>query len=69
MNDIAKIKSANAIKNGTILVGTSWTGNYSTRDTYVQNIPAINTIENKYDDRFDDPSYYYGIGTSTVVGG
>jgi hypothetical protein len=68
MNDIAKIKSANAIKNGTILVGTSLTGNYSTRDTYVQNTPAINTIENKYDDRFDDPSYYYGVGNATVVG-
>jgi hypothetical protein len=68
MNDIAKIKSANVIKNGTILVGTSWTGNYSTRDTYVQNTPTISAIENKYDDRFDDPSYYYGTGNATIVG-
>lgn len=68
MNDIAKIKSANVIKNGTILVGTSQTGNYSTINTYVKNTPTINTIENKYDNRFDDPGYYYGMGNSTIVG-
>lgn len=68
-NDIQKAVSSNPIKNGTMLVGTSLTGNYSTKDTYVNNNPAISAIQAKYDNRFDDPSYYYGIGTSTVVGG
>ena len=67
-NDIQKAVSANPVKNGTMLVGTSSTGTYSTRDTYVKNTPTMNTIENKYDNRFDDPSYYYGMGNSTIVG-
>lgn len=68
MNDIQKAVSANPIKNGTMLVGTSLTGAYSTRDTYVKNTPTMNTIEAKYDNRFDDPGYYYGMGNSTIVG-
>jgi hypothetical protein len=29
---------------------------------YVKNTPIIADIQNKYDNRFDDPSYYYGTG-------
>lgn len=36
---------------------------------YVQEYPTITDIQDKYDNRFDDPSYYYGIGNDTVVGG
>jgi|APGre2960657373_1045057.scaffolds.fasta_scaffold07341_6 hypothetical protein len=67
-NDIAKAVSANPIKNCTTIVSCSRTGEYSTLDTYVQNTPAIEDIEDKYDNRFDDPSYYYGIGNNEVLG-
>lgn len=68
-NDITKAISANPIKNGTLLVSCSSTGEYSLSNNYVKNTPTITDIESKYDDRFDDPSYYYGIGNSTIVGG
>jgi hypothetical protein len=58
-NDIAEAISANEIKNGTIVVTTTKTGQTSKIDTYVKNTPAITDIEDKYDERFDDPSYYY----------
>lgn len=61
-NDINKAISANPIKNGTLLVSCTKTGEYSTLETYVKNSPTITDIENKYDNRFDDPSYYYGGG-------
>jgi hypothetical protein len=67
-NDINKIVSANPIKNGTVLVSCTRTGEYSTLDTNVKNTPAIADIQNKYDARFDDPSYYYGLGNSNVIG-
>jgi hypothetical protein len=68
-NDIQKSISANPIKNGTVLVSCTFTGEYSNSDTSVKNTPAIGDIEDKYDNRFDDPSYYYGIGNATLVGG
>ena len=70
-NDIVKAKSANDIKNGTIVVGCKPTG-FSDKDilnTYVLNTPTLNDIQSKFDARFDDPSYYYGIGNDIVVGG
>lgn len=63
-NDIQKAISANPIKNGTSLVSCTLTGEYSTLETYVKNTPLISDIENKYDNRFDDPSYYYGYSAS-----
>ena len=68
-NDITKAISSNELKNGTTIVTCSRTGNYSLLNTYVKNTPSLTDIENKFDNRFDDPSYYYGIGNSTVVGG
>ena len=68
-NDINKAISANPLKNGTTLASCSMTGEYSVLNTYVKNTPSINDIESKYDNRFDDPAYYYGIGNETVVGG
>jgi hypothetical protein len=61
-NDIAKIKSAEAIKNGTITVSIKKTGSTEKDflNTYVSNLPIISDIESKYDLKFDDPSYYYG---------
>lgn len=70
-NDITKAISANSIKNGTTIVGCKVTGftNKDLLNSSVKNTPTINDIQAKYDDRFDDPSYYYGVGNATVVGG
>ena len=69
MNDIQKAVSANPVKNGTMLVGTSWTGNYSVKDTYVKTTPTMSTIEAKYDDRFYNGIFVQLVGNQTVVGG
>lgn len=68
MADIAKAKSANEIKNGTMVVSCGKTGfpqsGTIVYNKYVKTIPTLNSIENKFIDRFDDPSYYYGNGIS-----
>lgn len=61
-------------KNGTIVVSCLPTGRYKTNDCAVCNPtafdgPSDTLVETKLQDRFDDPSYYYGIGSSTLVGG
>lgn len=56
-NDIQVARSA-VIKNGTAVVYADKLGNTKTLDTYVSNKPAIADIEAKYDERFDDPTYY-----------
>ncbi len=69
-NDIQKSVTSNVIKNGTIVVSTcAKNGNTQTIDSYVSNKPTISDIESKYDNRFDDPSYYFGIGDDTLIGG
>lgn len=70
-NDINKAIDSNEIKNGTVVVGCLVTGFDSNNllNTSVKNTPTITDIQAKYDARFDDPSYYYGIGNDTVVGG
>lgn len=60
--DIQKAVSGQAIKNGTLLVSCTNTGEFSTINTYVKNTPVIGDIQSKFDNRFDDPSYYYGSG-------
>jgi len=57
-NDIQAAVSGVVVKNGTVVVSTTVTGEYSTLDTYVKNSPTISDIENKYDNRFDDITYY-----------
>lgn len=66
-NDITKAINANQLKNGTSVVSCTSTGQYSKLDSYVKNTPALSSIEAKFDNRFDDPSYYYG--SSGVNGG
>lgn len=65
--DIQAAKSANPVKNGTAVVTTTFTGKYSTLDTYVLNTPTIASIESKYDNRFDDITYYT-IGSGNIIG-
>jgi len=57
-NDIQASITSNPVKNGTVVVSTTFTGEYSTLDTVVKNSPTISDIENKYDNRFDDITYY-----------
>ena len=61
--DVAKGISANDIKNGTLVVSCTFTGEYGVYNRYVKNTPALSAIDSKYDNRFDDPSYYYGSST------
>ena len=68
-NDINKAISANEIKNGTTVVTTTATGEYSTIDTYAQNTPTISDIEDKYDNRFYNGIFVQLVGNQTVVGG
>jgi hypothetical protein len=60
-NDIqVAVSGTTNVKNGTIVVSTTKTGNYSKIDTYASNLPTMATIQAKFDNRFDDPRYYYG---------
>jgi hypothetical protein len=70
-NDIALIKQNIAINDKRAVCSTMPTGETAkrlVRSNYPVNL-TINNIESKFDNRFDDPSYYYGIGNSTVIGG
>ena len=64
MADIDKANSSNEIKNGTMVVSCGRTGfplsGTIVYNNYAQTIPTLNSIKNKYNERFDDPSYYYG---------
>lgn len=61
-NDIDLAIDSNPIKNGSLVYGCSKTGIFQTKDNYVSNKPTLVEIQNKYDNRFDDPSYYHGGG-------
>jgi hypothetical protein len=56
--DIELIDTNNPIKNGTIVTTCSFAGNFNTMNTYVNNKPVITDIESKYDELFDDVTYY-----------
>jgi hypothetical protein len=56
--DIQAAISGSPVKNGSAVVTTTFTGEYSVLNTYVTNTPTIGNIENQYDNRFDDIVYY-----------
>jgi hypothetical protein len=63
--DIIAIQSGVPINNNSAICSALPTGGYS-RLIVRPNYPVDLTIENiqeKFTDRFDDPSYYYGDGT------
>jgi len=65
MSDINAIVSGIAINNKKAICSTLPTG-FSAKLFIRPNQPkdlTIENIENKFKDRFDDPSYYYGDGT------
>lgn len=70
-NDITLAISGVSINNKNAVCSTLPTGETAKR-LVRENYPADLTIENiesKFDNRFDDPSYYYGVGNSTIIGG
>lgn len=65
-NDIVLSKSGEAIKNGTVVLATSpFTNSFQYQNSNVYNKPVIGDIEDKYDNRFDDITYYT-IGSGTL---
>jgi len=56
--DIVLANTNNPIKNGTTVTTCSFAGNFNTMNTYVNNKPVITDIESKYDELFDDITYY-----------
>lgn len=63
--DITSAQSGNSvIKNGTSVVTCSNTGEYSVLNTYVSNTPDINTIDDKFGNRF-----YNGVFVNVVASG
>ncbi len=63
--DIQAAISGNPVKNGTTIVTTTFTGEYSTIDTYVKNSPTITDLENKYDNRFYNGIFVEIVGSGT----
>jgi len=61
--DITKSKTSEPIKNGTLVISVQKTGQYKTNDVTVLNTPTIETISNKYGNRF-----YNGILVELVGG-
>jgi hypothetical protein len=70
-NDIIKAIDANPIKHGTLVLPCKPTGlsNKDVDNSYVINTPYLVDIESKYQNRFDNPSYYHGGGIGSVDGG
>jgi hypothetical protein len=60
--EIRLMRSGQPIVHGSCVVSCTPVGEYSTLKTNVVNTPTIAEIQEKYDDRFDNPGYYYGGG-------
>ena len=65
-NDITLANSGEAIKHGTVVIAPSpFTNSFQYQNVNVYNKPVISDIEAKYDNRFDDITYYT-IGSGTL---
>lgn len=63
-NDIQNASSSSSIiKNGTVVIGCQVTGEYSTLNNSVSNLPVIGDIEAKYDNRFYNGTFVTIIGS------
>lgn len=67
--DMKLIKNSRPIHNGSVIVTCSRTGLYSAIEEEALTIPPMSILESKYENRFDDPSYYFGGGGGNVDGG
>jgi len=56
--DIQLANNNNPIKNGTSVTTCSFTGTYSTISIYSNNKPSVEDIQYKYDELFDEITYY-----------
>jgi hypothetical protein len=68
-NDITVAISGIAINNKRAICSTLPTGETAkllVRPNYPVNL-TIENIQDKFNERFDDPSYYYGMGNNTVI--
>jgi hypothetical protein len=59
--DIQAAISGNAVKNGSLIVSTTFTGQRSVNNLYTKNSPTINSISTKYGNKF-----YNGIAVQIV---
>ena len=62
--DIIKARDTQPINDKSAIVTTSTTGTFSKLLGLPETYLTIGIIENKYDNRFDNPSYYFGGGLS-----
>ena len=60
----SKAISSKATKNGSVITTTSVTANYVSDQSRAVSGVSENTLETKYDNSFDDPTYYGGGGLS-----
>lgn len=67
--DITKAISSNLIKNGTVIVSSTFTGQYGLNNNYVINTPTIEEISSKYGNRFYNGIFVQLISNQTIVGG
>jgi hypothetical protein len=67
--DITKAISSNLIKNGTVVVSSTFTGQYGLNNNYVINTPTIEQISSKYGNRFYNGIFVQLVGDQTLVGG
>jgi hypothetical protein len=66
-NDISVALDGQPVKNGSLVVSTTVTGEYSVNDLSVKNTPTMNDIEDKYDNRFYN-GIFVNITGSGILG-
>ena len=67
--DIKKAINSNPIKNGSCVGGTTFTGKSNIYNEYVNNSPDIDTIKEKYGNRFYNGLFIQFTDGTTIVGG
>lgn len=66
--DIQAAISGNAVKNGSLIVSTTFTGQHSVNDLYTKNYPSINNIYNKYGNKFYNGIFVELTSSSGIIG-
>lgn len=66
--DISYAVSGQPVKNGTVVTTTTFAGEYSVNNYYVKNTPTINSIDDKYGNRFYNGIFVYATPSGAVLG-
>lgn len=66
--DISYAVSGVAVNNGAVVTTTTFTGKYNTNNYYAKNTPTINTISNKYGNRFHNSIFVYATPSGAILG-